>query len=290
VTQINHHLSGDGWVLVRGLRLADPPSHGLSQLVEQVAGRPLEYRERSSPRTHLGHGVYSSTEYPASEDIHLHNENSYQLDWPMRLFFHCVRPADAGGATPLADTRQILRAIDPVVRERFRSSGWCVVRNYHDNMGLSWRDSFGLSDPAELSRFCVDHGLTASWHDGTLRTSALRQAIHVHPVTGQELWFNHVVVFHLGAHSPEVRSALTEMFTADELPTHTWFGDGEAIDDDVIAHLKDCYAAARFRFDYLPGDVLIIDNMLVAHGREAFTGDRKVAVAMAAPHSGYVTA
>jgi alpha-ketoglutarate-dependent taurine dioxygenase len=31
------------------------------------------------------------------------------------------------------------------------------------------------------------------------------------------------------------------------------------------------------------GDILLLDNMLVAHGRRAFTGPRQIVVAMAEP-------
>jgi len=278
-------LASDGWVVCRGLDVGAGGTASLAGLVTQLAGAPLDYRERSSPRTDLGHGVFTSTEYPASEEIHLHNENSYQTDWPMRLFFQCLQPAEEGGATPLADTREVLRQIDPSVRDEFRRRGWRVVRNYHDGFGLSWRDSLGIFDASDLDAFAAAHRLSYDWHGAVLRTSANRAAIHRHPVTGDEVWFNHAVVFHIAAHRPDVRAGLAELFPTDDLPTHTYFGDGAAIPDDVIEHLKDCYAAARFRFDYLSGDVLIIDNMLVAHGREPYRGDRRVMVSMAAPYS-----
>ncbi|MFC5290059.1 TauD/TfdA family dioxygenase [Actinokineospora guangxiensis] len=290
VEQTRGFLAEQGWVVLRGLPLGDDAPRGLAALVRRVAGSPLGYHERSSPRSELGDGVYTSTEYPASEEIHLHNENSYQLDWPMRLFFQCLRPAATGGATPLADTRQILATMDPAVRDRFADLGWRVVRNYHEGMGLTWQESFGVTDHDQLTRLCEERGLVASWHDGVLRTSATRAAIHRHPTTGQDVWFNHAAVFHLASRPPAVRSALREMFAEDELPTQSYFGNGDPIDDDTVEHLVECYAAARFRFDYQAGDVLVIDNMLISHGREPFTGDRAVAVAMACPRSEFPAA
>jgi Taurine catabolism dioxygenase TauD, TfdA family len=63
-----------------------------------------------------------------------------------------------------------------------------------------------------------------------------------------------------------------------------------AIADDVVEHLRSCYRAATTRFDYQEHDVLIIDNMLTAYGREPFTGPRKIAVAMAEPSTEHVPA
>ena len=73
------------------------------------------------------------------------------------------------------------------------------------------------------------------------------------------------------------------MFDDADLPTNTYFGDGGPIPDDVVAHLRAGYRAASTRFDYERDDILVVDNMLAAHGREPFTGPRKVAVAMAEP-------
>jgi hypothetical protein len=38
------------------------------------------------------------------------------------------------------------------------------------------------------------------------------------------------------------------------------------------------------------GDILMVDNMLVAHGREPFSGPRKILVAMAEPFGEHLTA
>ncbi|MFJ6898789.1 TauD/TfdA family dioxygenase [Streptomyces hokutonensis] len=64
-------------------------------------------------------------------------------------------------------------------------------------------------------------------------------------------------------------------------PQDPYFGDGGPIPDRTVAHLRDAYRSATTRFDWRRDDVLIVDNMLAAHGREPFTGPRKIAVAMA---------
>ena len=64
------------------------------------------------------------------------------------------------------------------------------------------------------------------------------------------------------------------------------YGDGGRIPDEVMDHLRAAYRAASTRFDWERDDILIVDNMLAAHGREPFTGPRKIAVAMAEPWEG----
>jgi alpha-ketoglutarate-dependent taurine dioxygenase len=278
-----------GAVLLRGFEIGGVD--GFDRLVRVLSGTPLAYAERSSPRSTIKGRIYTSTDYPPTEEIFLHNENSYQASWPMTLFFHCVNPPDTRGATPLADTRRILRSIDPTVREEFTRRGWSVVRNFTDGFGVPWQQAFNTEDRAEVEAYCARNGVTAEWvgRDG-LRTTARRKAVHEHPVTGETVWFNHLTFFHVTTLPEEDCAGLREMFDEADLPSNTYYGDGQGVPDDTMAHLRDCYRAAQRRFDWRPDDVLLVDNMLAAHGREPFTGPRQIAVAMAEPWPAGATA
>lgn len=281
---IRQRLLEHGAVLLRGFDVGGVD--GFEGVVRAVSGEPLAYAERSSPRSTIKGQVYTSTDYPPAEEIFLHNENSYQADWPLTLFFSCVRPPDTLGATPLADTRRIHRSIDPAVREEFAARGWMVVRNFTDGFGVPWQQAFNTDDRAEVERYCARNGIEPQWTgENGLRTLARRQAVHRHPVTGETVWFNHLAFFHVSTLAADVCAGLREMYDEEDLPTNTYYGDGAPIPDEVVAHLRACYRAEQRRFDWQLGDVLVVDNMLAAHGREPFTGPRKIAVAMAEPWS-----
>ncbi|MBJ7002394.1 TauD/TfdA family dioxygenase [Streptomyces griseofuscus] len=278
--KLRDDLSTDGSVLFRGFAVQDLGA--FDDTVRALSGPPLAYAERSSPRSPIQGHIYTSTDYPANEEIFFHNENSYQLSWPMTLYFHCLEPPHTLGATALSDIRTVHELIDPAVREEFSSRGWQLVRNFRDGLGLGWRDVFGTDDPGDADRYCAKNGIETRWlDDGTLRTTATRSAVHTHPSSGEPTWFNHATFFHVTSLEPEVRGTLRELFRDEELPANTFYGDGEPIPDDVLEHLRDCYRRASYRFDYQRGDVLVIDNMLTAHSREPFTGPRRIAVAMA---------
>ncbi|MET7851343.1 TauD/TfdA family dioxygenase [Streptomyces avermitilis] len=273
-----------GAILLRGFEVGGVD--GFDGVVQAFSGsRPLSYAERSSPRSTIKGQVYTSTDYPADEEIFLHNENSYQSVWPHTLYFYCIEPAHTRGATPLADIREVYRAIDPAVREEFvRRGGWQVVRNFHADFGVPWRETFGTGDRAAVEEYCRGKGITAEWRaDGGLRTTTVRAAVHTHPGSGEEVWFNHATFWHVTSLAPEVQEGLREIFPDEDLPTNTYFGDGGRIPDETVAHLRAAYRSATTRFDWQRDDVLIVDNMLAAHGREPFTGPRKIAVAMAEP-------
>jgi alpha-ketoglutarate-dependent taurine dioxygenase len=254
---------------------------GFAAAVRALSGEPLAYTERSSPRTSVKGHIYTSTSYPPTEEIFFHNENSYQTSWPMTLFFHCIQPPPERGATPLSDVRQVLQAIDPSVREEFGRRGWMVVRNFDAEFGLPWQEVFGTQDRDEVMRYCHANAIDAEWKaNGRLRTTSVRNAIHRHPETKDEVWFNHAAFFHLSTLPRDAQEGLRELFAAEDLPSNTYFGDGGPIPDDVMEHIRACYRGAAVRFDYHEGDVLIIDNMLTAHGREPFSPPRQVVVAM----------
>ncbi|WP_447035922.1 TauD/TfdA family dioxygenase [Streptomyces sp. DSM 118878] len=277
---LRSQLSQHGAVLLRGFRIGGVP--GFEQAVRTMSGEPLAYAERSSPRSSIKGNVYTSTDYPPDEEIFLHNENSYQASWPRLLFFYCDRPPATRGATPLADTRRLNRMIDPAVREEFARRGWMVVRNFHEEFGASWRYIFNTDDRDEVERYCRTRDVAFEWTgEDVLRTRAVRRAIHLHPETAEPVWFNHITFFHHTTLPEEVREGLLSLFGEESLPSNTYYGDGTPIPNDVVAHLRDCYRSCSTRFDWQQDDLLVVDNMLASHGREPFTGDRRIAVAMA---------
>lgn len=256
------------------------------QLITAAAGGVLEYSDQTSPRHKVSGNIYTSTDYPETQTIFLHNENSYAYTWPMKLFFFCVTPAARGGETPLADTRQVLARVEPRVRERFEEKGWMLVRNFGRGVGLSWETVFQTDDKAEVDAYCRASGIETEWQSGgRLRTRQVRRAVVRHPHTGEQVWFNHAAFFHISTLAPELRAALLAQFRVDELPYNTYYGDGSPIEESVAESVREAYRQATVAFPWQAGDVLLLDNMLAAHGRNPFEGPRKVVVGMADPFS-----
>ncbi|MFW6012241.1 MAG: TauD/TfdA family dioxygenase [bacterium] len=273
-----------GGILFRGFKgLA---ADRLEDLLRALNFEPLEYRERSSPRRAVSGNVYTSTDYPPSYPIFLHNENSYQATWPLKIFFYCDEPAEEGGETPIADCRKVLEAIDPEIQDRFAKRGWMYVRNYGDGFGLDWTTVFQTEDRDRVDEYCRANGIETEWKSGgRLRTRAVRPAMTAHPHTGEQIWFNHATFFHVSTLVPEVRESLLQEFSEEDLPTNSFYGDGSRLEPEVMEHLREAYRQATVSFPWRRGDVLMLDNMLVAHGRAPFSGERHVLVAMAEPVS-----
>lgn len=277
---IEETLLKDGGILFRGFGIQSPER--FEAVISAIAGHLLEYKERSSPRSQVAGNIYTSTDYPPDQSIFLHNENSYQHAWPLKIFFYCHIAAETGGETPIADVRKVLAAIPDEVRRRFEERGIAYVRNYRRGMGLPWQEVFQTEDPAEVDRYCAGAGLEPEWLEGgDLRTRSRRPAITRHPKTGELLWFNHATFFHITTLPEPIRNALLERFGEGALPNNTYYGDGSPIEPEVMETLRAAYHAATVSFPWQQGDVLLLDNMMVAHARSPFTGQRKVLVGMA---------
>jgi alpha-ketoglutarate-dependent taurine dioxygenase len=246
--------------------------------------RLFDYAGGASPRDALGDGSYSSTEYPAHLGLPLHNELSYADRYPSRLFFCCLAEPASGGETTLGDSRRILAHVDPQVVDAFRRRGLRYVRNLSAaaGSGYSWQDALETHDPQVAEQRCRAIGADFRWGEGgMLHMSQLRPATAVHPETGDEVWFNQADGFHPSVLEPETYAALVaECGGEDRLRLGVTHGDGGPIDVEALEHVRKVLRAETVPHAWRGGDILVIDNLLAAHGRLPFTGPRKIALAM----------
>jgi alpha-ketoglutarate-dependent taurine dioxygenase len=283
--QIEESLLLAGGVLLRGFSV--PAVETFQQFASSFGHPLLKYEFASTPRSAVsastGAGVYTSTEYPAHQSIPLHNEQAYTREWPMKIWFHCVTASPVGGETPIADSRMVYRRMPGHIRKRFEP-GILYVRNFGE-MDVPWQKVFNTESRAEVQAFCERSGISWEWKDDDgLRTKQLCQAVETHPVTGEQVWFNQAHLFHISAREAEEREVLEEIYGIENVPRNTFFADGSTISDEIFDEVRAVLDAETVAFPWEEGDVLMLDNMLVAHARSPFKGPRKVIVAMAEPH------
>lgn len=271
-----------GAVLFRGFSLDGVEE--FERFLSTLSPDLLEYRYRSTPRTQVKGSVYTSTEYPADQAIPFHNEMSYTSSWPLKIAFYSIQAAQQGGETPLADSRRVYELLDPAVRERFERHGVMYVRNYTPRLDLSWQEVFGVRTRAEVEEFCRGAGIEWEWVDDEhLRTRQVCQASAAHPRTGETVWFNQAHLFHVTSLPGEVQDMLRAEIPESHLPRNTYYGDGAPIEPGALEQVREAYRRAEIVFPWQDGDVLLVDNMRMAHGRTPFRGARRVVVAMADP-------
>ena len=204
----------------------------------------------------------------------------------MKIWFFCLEPAEVGGRTPIGDSRRVFSAIDAEIKERFIQKGVLYVRNYGYGLDLPWQEVFQTLDKRKVDAFCHDAGITTEWvGGGRLRTRQRCQAVAKHPKTGDPVWFNQTHLFHVSNLNTTVREDLLINFKDEDLPRNAYYGDGSPIEDSVLHHIRTVYRQESTSFAWEAGDLLMLDNMLTAHGRAPYAGSRKVLVGMAEPFS-----
>ncbi|MEU6895243.1 TauD/TfdA family dioxygenase [Streptomyces sp. NPDC046557] len=266
-------------VVFRGF---DVPEDGLDSVMDALLPDRLAYVHGNSPRTKVGRNVYTSTEYPPEYAISMHNELSYAHRWPSRLLFFCAQAAETGGATPVVDGGLWLSSLKDEVREAF-AGGVRYCQNLHGGRGLgkSWQATFEAESREEVEAFLSAAEAECEWQrDGGLRITQIRPATTRHPVTGQEVWFNQADQWHPAGLGDETAAELAKVLPAAELPQSVTFADGSPIPAEYVHHIRDCGLDTAVDVDWRRGDLLLIDNVLVGHGRRPFTGSRRVLVAM----------
>jgi alpha-ketoglutarate-dependent taurine dioxygenase len=252
--------------------------------ITAVSGDVMDYSYRSTPRSVVSGRIYTSTEYPPDQSIPLHAEMAYASSWPLKIFFFCVQPAEHGGETPVADNRRVFERIDPAVRERFMRDGVMYVRNYGEDLDLPWQDVFQTTERSAVESYCRAAGIEFEWkRGGGLRTRQVCQAVLSHPRTGEMTWFNQAHLFHVSSLSPEYRASLLALFDPEDLPRNAFYGDGSAIEASALDAVRDAYDREQVPVAWKEGDVLLVDNVLAAHGRMPFSGARSVVVGMSEP-------
>jgi alpha-ketoglutarate-dependent taurine dioxygenase len=234
------------------------------------------------PREEVSGNVYHSTPYPENKTILFHNESSHLHRWPMKQWFHCIKAAQEGGETPIVDCRKIYQRLDPQIRECFKQKQLMYVRNFFEGLDVSWQSFFHTNDKTVVEAYCRKASLDFEWtaHNG-LRTYQICPGVARHPKTGEMVFFNQIQLHHMSCLEPDVRDSMLSLFSEQDLPRQVYYGDGSPIEDAVMQEISNVYWETAVSFTWQEGDILMLDNMLTAHARNPFKGERKIVVALA---------
>ncbi len=278
--QLNTLLLKEGAVLLRGFNIGS--AEKFNELFSVISGDAMEYKNRTSPRDQVYNNVYTSTSHPKDQTIHMHTENSYANKFNRIIAFYSLVPAVSGGETPIADERKLLQSLKPETVKKFREKGIQYVRNSMPGIGLSWETIYQTNDKREVEQILESFGHEYTWVDNDhLRVKWVLPAFQPHPVTGEEMWFNHMYFGSKSLYNP----AVLAYFDEENLPFVTYFGDGENIDEEIIQEFKTFYKENSIVFKWQKDDFLLLDNMMFSHGRKPFEGNRTTLTAMGQPYA-----
>lgn len=270
-----------GAILFRGFSFTGPKD--FEDFITLFCPGLLNYIGGNSPRTKVSGKIYTSTEYSRHVKIIQHNEASNLRTIPRHIFFFCEIPSQKGGQTPLSDSREVFQKISPEVKNRFISKKIKYIShlNHGNGFGRSWQQQFESTDPNQVEQRLKTDGYEYTWKpDGGLRVALVCDAAKTHPETGEMTWVTQADLWHPSSLDPKAREAVRSLFKGEDLPHDVCFGDGSPIPEEDIRHIREIRESEEVEFNWERGDVLVCDNLLAAHGRNPFAGERRILVAL----------
>jgi len=244
----------------------------------------LTYIGGDSPRKKVYNNIYTSTSFPSSHSISLHNEKSYSNNYPNLIFFFCEVPSEQGGETPLIDGRKLYKLLDREVINKFQNKKIKYVMNLSNTQGIgkSWQECFETQRVDIVSKYLKEIGATYEWKDnGGLRVEEIVNPIIKHPINEEYVFFSQADQWHPSNLDAETLGAVEPLLSKEDLYHNCYYGDNSFIDLKDLNHIRETVKQNCIAFPWMKGDILMLDNILTLHGRTPFTGNRRILTAMA---------
>ena len=293
---IDELLCDVGAVVLRGFAFAN--TDVFSRAVEHYPELPYGYIGGATPRAPIHGRAYEATRVPPEFKLQFHQEMAYLPHFPSKLAFYCNLAPDTGGETLIADVRRFDEGLPRAFRDEVKRRGVRYVRNFRapnwscgdaelDAGHLIWNDVFATTHRATAEASCRAMGLDCRWApNGSLSVGYTASGFSTHPRTGREIWFNHIL-----SQSPnpwtdspsqmERIAAFQHLYSAEAPPPYaTTFGDGGAIAIEPLKPMYELAESIAVAFSWQAGDLMLLDNFYVFHGRNSYTGQRDVQVAL----------
>lgn len=233
--------------------------------------------------------VYGVTPFPPHLRINFHNEGAPTPAWPIKQMFCAIEPAPQGGESTISDGRAVIDLLGREIVDKFTAKGITYVRNFYGEIpflegfrDVTWQEFFRTNDREEVVARCRKDNVIAEWHNDILLTRRRAIATIRHPKTRDLIWFNQILLWSLrtNADASQAAQLVAAVGGEDRLPRHVTYGDGERIEDDVLARIQQAVETCAVSIKLQRGEVLVDDNIRVAHAREPYSGPRKLLVAM----------
>jgi hypothetical protein len=219
--------------------------------------------------------VFTANEAPPDVEIYLHHEMAQTPVYPSKLMFYCELAPSSGGATPLCRSDAVLSALEERAPEFVRRCEQEGVRytnvmpanaDLASGQGRSWQSTLSVATKAEAEARLTGLGYGFEW----LADESLRATTPALPAIrtlddGRRVFFNQLIAAFRGWQ--DARNQANKSVS---------FGDGQAIEAGDMRIVCDAGEEHTFDLAWQTGDIALVDNFLVMHGRRPFQGERRV--------------
>jgi len=273
IDSLTADLDRTGAVLFRGFPISSAEDFDAFSLAFGFEHFTYQESLSNAVRINLTPRVFTANEAPPTVEIFLHHEMAQTPIYPHRLFFCCLSAASEGGATPLCRSDllwQDFKSGHPTLAEPFETLGLKYTTHMPgaddagSGQGRSWRSTLSVDDKSQAEARLSELGYTWAWsdNDSLLATTTALPAVR-ELADGTQSFFNQAIAAHRGWKRQ-----------INDKPVLT-FGDGSAIPETSLGLLAEISEKYTVPLDWQDGDVTLVDNYRVMHGRHPFSGDRR---------------
>jgi alpha-ketoglutarate-dependent taurine dioxygenase len=191
----------------------------------------------------------------------LHSDRSYTNSRPPVMWFYCAVPPRKGGQTIVCDGVGILDGLSERSRKLFEEQNIKYIRRYPDGEWQLWAQT---KDPDSVQDYCDSMGLALKWDD---KNGVITE--YTCPAVVDTKW---------GGHRGFVNSMLLVLWQEEELGMKrslVRLEDDSRIPDETIKDIRKVSDALTREISWRPGDITMIDNTRVMHGRRAFSDPQR---------------
>ncbi len=283
-TLVSDLINAHGFVLFRGYDIKS--GSDFHRFIESFGLDNFKYADSFSNavRHNRTERVFTANEAPPSVEIFLHHEMAQTLTFPGALFFFCEKVAESGGATPVCRsdlTLKTLEAENPDFVAKLRKVGvkyrnsMPSESNLESGQGRSWRDTLTVGSEQEAEEKLSTLGYRFNWlDDGGLSVQTPALAAVDHFGRGKDVFFNQIVA-----------AAAGWTVAVDDKAPRLCFGDDSPMRQEDLADAINAAYRHTVDLNWQTGDVALLDNLKVMHGRRPFEGRRSVLASLCNPIS-----
>ncbi|MGA9377511.1 MAG: TauD/TfdA family dioxygenase [Phormidium sp.] len=188
-------------------------------------------------------------------EIKLHGEMYYQQNIPLMLWFFCAHPALQDGETIVCDGQLFYNEMSNSLKNLFSKKK--LKYNGHLNQD-EWKKRYKTDDLSVIKQICESNKINIQVNEN--------ESIDLHytcPAIHLSKYGNHPVF---------INSLLP---TKSLYPKAVCFDDDSEITDDIISELSEIAAKTTVDIRWQKGDILMVDNTRIMHGRRAFADDQR---------------
>ncbi len=194
--------------------------------------------------------------------IPLHGEMIYMKNSPTLLWFYCENPSAKDGETNVCDGIVFYQALSDSTKALFQTKKINFIRTYPD---VVWQQVYQTDNFEQLKAICADN----SWNvrlnqDRSITTESIYPAISS-TVDNQHFAFINNILSILEREAKK-QTKQTDLIRLE---------DNSLLPEAVIQEIQQIAERLTFSVTWERGDMMMLDNTRVMHGRNAFLDNQR---------------